>query len=193
MRVSEEGRAPKNDPALFALAMAAGLGDEATRRAALEALPRVARTGTHLFQFAAFVEQLPRLGPRAAPRGRRLVRGAAGRTRSPTRRSSTASATASPTATCCAWRTRQARCRPGNPTLEVSPTSTRRLFEWIVRGGDADGLPRIVEGFARAQAADTPKRAAELVREYRPAARGVQPGAPHLARGVGGAAGATCR
>ena len=31
--VSDEGRAPKNDPALFALAMAAGLGDEPTRRA----------------------------------------------------------------------------------------------------------------------------------------------------------------
>ena len=36
--------------------MAAGRGDEATRRAALEALPRVARTSTHLFQFATFVE-----------------------------------------------------------------------------------------------------------------------------------------
>ncbi len=57
-RVSEEGRAPKNDPAIFALAMAAGLGDEETRRAALEALPRVARTGTHLFQFVTFVERL---------------------------------------------------------------------------------------------------------------------------------------
>ena len=54
-RVSEDGRAPKNDPALFALAMAAGLGDEATRRAALEALTQVARTGTHLFQFGTFV------------------------------------------------------------------------------------------------------------------------------------------
>ena len=29
--VSTDGRAPKNDPALFALAMAAGLGDDATR------------------------------------------------------------------------------------------------------------------------------------------------------------------
>src|SRR3712207_3625333 len=53
--VSHEGRAPKNDPALYALAMAAGLGDEATRKAALEALPQVARTSTHLFQFAQFV------------------------------------------------------------------------------------------------------------------------------------------
>src|SRR5436305_14542500 len=56
VRVSTEGRAPKNDPAPYALAMAAGLGDEATRRAALEALPQVARTSTHLVQFASFVE-----------------------------------------------------------------------------------------------------------------------------------------
>jgi 60 kDa SS-A/Ro ribonucleoprotein len=54
--VSDGGRAPKNDPAIFALAMAAGLGDEPTRKAALEALPRVCRTSTHLFQFATFVE-----------------------------------------------------------------------------------------------------------------------------------------
>src|SRR5438876_8036262 len=54
--ISDGGRAPRNDPALFALAMAAGVGDEQTRRSALDALPRVARTGTHLFQFAQFVE-----------------------------------------------------------------------------------------------------------------------------------------
>src|SRR5919199_6059190 len=33
VRVSREGRAPKNDPALYALALAAGLGDEANRHA----------------------------------------------------------------------------------------------------------------------------------------------------------------
>jgi 60 kDa SS-A/Ro ribonucleoprotein len=54
--VSESGRAPKNDPALFALAMAASLGDPATRQAALSALPHVARTGTHLFHFLGYVE-----------------------------------------------------------------------------------------------------------------------------------------
>ena len=53
--MSESGRAPKNDPALFVLAMCAGLGDDATRAAALAALPRVARTGTHLFHFLQFV------------------------------------------------------------------------------------------------------------------------------------------
>src|SRR6185436_9841963 len=45
VRVSTEGRAPKNDPALYALALAAGADDLETRRAALAALPRVARTG----------------------------------------------------------------------------------------------------------------------------------------------------
>jgi 60 kDa SS-A/Ro ribonucleoprotein len=38
------------------LAMAAGLGDPATCRAAFAALPRVARIGTHLLHFPAFVE-----------------------------------------------------------------------------------------------------------------------------------------
>ena len=56
IEISEAGRAPKNDPALFVLAMAAGLGDPTTRKAALAALPRVARIGTHLFHFLAFVE-----------------------------------------------------------------------------------------------------------------------------------------
>lgn len=54
--VSDAGQAASNDPALFVLAMAAGLGDEATRRAALAALPKVARIGTHLFHFLHFVD-----------------------------------------------------------------------------------------------------------------------------------------
>ena len=54
--VSEAGRAPKNDPALFALAMCAAFGNEDTRRQALAALPSVARIGTHLFHFAEYVD-----------------------------------------------------------------------------------------------------------------------------------------
>lgn len=56
--MSESGRAPKNDPAIFALAMAAASDDAATRALALEALPRVCRTGTHLFQFAQSVSSM---------------------------------------------------------------------------------------------------------------------------------------
>jgi 60 kDa SS-A/Ro ribonucleoprotein len=71
VELSESGRAPKNDPALFALALALAKGDEPTRRAAVEAVPRVARTGTHLFQLVGYAD-----GMRGWGRGlRRAVRG----------------------------------------------------------------------------------------------------------------------
>jgi 60 kDa SS-A/Ro ribonucleoprotein len=57
VEISEAGRAPRNDPALLVLAMAAGMGDAVTRKAALAALPRVARTGTHLFHFLDYVQE----------------------------------------------------------------------------------------------------------------------------------------
>lgn len=53
--ISTAGRAPSNDPALFALAMCAGFGNDATRAMALEALPEVARTATHLFHFLQYI------------------------------------------------------------------------------------------------------------------------------------------
>jgi 60 kDa SS-A/Ro ribonucleoprotein len=162
--VSEGGRAPKNDPALFALAMAAGHGDLATRRAALDALPRVARTSTHLFLFATFVEGFRGWG-RAL---RRSVGGwYAGRS------------TEALAYQAVKYRQREGmthrdllrlahpagRVGAGNPTLELGD-GHRALFEWIARGGSTEGLPRIVEGFALAQAAESPARVAELVREY---------------------------
>lgn len=57
LEISEAGRAPKQNPTIFALAAAAGLGDDEGRAYALQALPRIARTGTHLFLFARYVEQ----------------------------------------------------------------------------------------------------------------------------------------
>ena len=165
VRVSREGRGPRNDPAIFALAMAAGLGDEIIRQAALDALTQVCRTGTHLFQFATFVEGFRGWG--------RSLRRGVGRWYS---------AQSPDTLGYQAVKYRQRegmthrdllrlshpaeRVSAGNPTLAVSDQHAR-LFEWIVRGGNTDGLPRVVEGFARAQAVDTPKEAAALVREYR--------------------------
>lgn len=54
--VAQRNRAPKADPALLALAAVAKLGDLEARKAAWNALPLVARTGTHLFHFLAFVQ-----------------------------------------------------------------------------------------------------------------------------------------
>lgn len=56
IKISEQGRAAKNDPALFALALAASFGDNVVKQTALNALPLVARTGTHLFTFIEYAE-----------------------------------------------------------------------------------------------------------------------------------------
>ncbi len=165
VRVSADGRAPKNDPALYALALAAGVGDTATRQAALAALPQVARTGTHLFQFAGFVEGFRGWG--------RSLRREVGRwyTDKPVDMLAYQAVK---------YRQRDGmthrdllrlahparRIGAGNPSLAVTDEQAR-LFEWIVRGGATDGLPRLIEGFARAQAATAARETADLVREYR--------------------------
>jgi 60 kDa SS-A/Ro ribonucleoprotein len=165
VRVSGEGRAPKNDPAIFALAMAAGLGDKPTRKAALEALAQVCRTGTHLFQFATFVEGFRGWG--------RALRRAVGHwyAEQPVDRLAYQAVK---------YRQRDGvthrdllrlahparRVTAGNPTLDVSREHAR-LFEWIVRGGDTAGLPRLIEGFARAQTVEKAAVSAALVREFR--------------------------
>lgn len=56
--VSEAGRAPKNTPALFALALCATYGDEAAKQDVRSALPKVARIGTHIFEFVECVNGL---------------------------------------------------------------------------------------------------------------------------------------
>jgi 60 kDa SS-A/Ro ribonucleoprotein len=58
LEISDAGRAPKNDPAILALALAFTAGDADTRRAASEALPKVCRIGTHLFHFAQYVDTM---------------------------------------------------------------------------------------------------------------------------------------
>jgi 60 kDa SS-A/Ro ribonucleoprotein len=173
VRVSDAGRAPKNDPALFGLAMAAGLGDPETRRAALDALPQVARTGTHLFQFATFVESFRGWG--------RSLRRAVGRWYAAQPVDALAHQAVK-------YRRREGmahrdllrlahpgqRVSSGNPSVAVT-AGHERLFDWVARGGSTDGLPRIVEGFARAQAARTSAETARLVADYRLPREAVRP------------------
>ena len=54
VEISVTGRAPKNDPALFALAMALVAGSPDARAA----IPQVARIGTHLFHLAQYYKGL---------------------------------------------------------------------------------------------------------------------------------------
>lgn len=56
VEISQSGRAPKNDPAIFALAVATSVPNAAPH--ALNSLHLVCRTGTHLFQFLEEVQHL---------------------------------------------------------------------------------------------------------------------------------------
>lgn len=67
-QMSEMGRAPRNDHAIMVLAIGAIHSREDARRAALGALSRVCRTGTHLFQFVALARTLGRGWGRAMRR-----------------------------------------------------------------------------------------------------------------------------
>lgn len=153
VEISTAGRAPKPDPALFALAAAASLGDPDGRRAALDALPLVARTGTHLFLFARYAEQFRGWG-------RGLRRGVAGWY------------TAQPV-DALAYQAVKYRQREGwthRDLLRLAhPRTTEpdraRLFDWICgRAPALDGLP-VVDGFQRAQTAPAARLPA-LVRDH---------------------------
>lgn len=173
---SKPARAPKNDPAIFALAFYSGYGGKnpdarqvEVRRAALNALPDVCRTGTHLLHFMEFVEKFRGHGPalnKAIGRWftREDVDGLAYQLVKYRQRDE--------------WAQRDAirLARPKPPTLAHDA-----LFRWLieqkgeVKGnlseayefrGDADYLPRIVEGYQKAQAATTAKETGRLVREY---------------------------
>lgn len=141
MTISTAGRAPRNNAALFALAAAAALGDAEGRKAALAALPRVARTGTHLFLFAGYVEQFRGWG-----RGlRRAV----------------ADWYVSKPVDAVAYQAVKYRQRAGwshRDLLRLAHPVTdeverKQLFDWIC-GRSQDG-PAIVEGFNLVQAATT--------------------------------------
>ncbi|WP_051334367.1 TROVE domain-containing protein [Bradyrhizobium sp. Ai1a-2] len=60
VEISDQGRAPKNDPAIFVLAIGAVHADQKVRQLALAAVPKICRTATHLFQFVKAARSLGR-------------------------------------------------------------------------------------------------------------------------------------
>ncbi|MGH3545711.1 MAG: TROVE domain-containing protein [Mycobacteriales bacterium] len=139
--ISTAGRAPRNNTALFALAAAASLGDAEGRKAALAALSKVARTGTHLFVFAGYIEQFRGWG-----RGlRRAV----------------ADWYLSKPVDAVAYQAVKYRQREGwshRDMLRLAHPATddadrKQLFDWMC--GRSENGPAIVEGFQRAQTVGT--------------------------------------
>lgn len=139
VEISTAGRAPRQNPALFALAATSSVGTPEGRSAALAALPLVARTGTHLFLFARYVEQFRGWG-----RGlRRAV----------------ASWYTTPSVDDLAYQAVKYRQREGwshRDLLRLAHPVTadparRGLFDWIARPGTEAELPTIVEVWRRLQ------------------------------------------
>jgi 60 kDa SS-A/Ro ribonucleoprotein len=156
--ISEEGRAPKNDQAILALALCIARGNEPTKAAALNVLPRVARIGTHLFLLVDFLDKLGTLTGRAKRRA--LARWYT--SKSPDK---------------LAYQLVKYRQRNGwthKDVLRVShPGSIEpvdaehaRLFEWTTKGDSLAPLPNMIVGYERATIAETPAETAALAREY---------------------------
>jgi 60 kDa SS-A/Ro ribonucleoprotein len=144
--ISQAGRAPRNNPALFALAAAASLGDPDGKRAALDALPLVARTGTHLFIFAGYVQQFRGWGRglRRAVGQWYLDKDDAGQ---------------------LAYQVLKYRQREGwthRDLLRLAHPEHRPLFAWIA-GKETGDLPPLIEAFAKAQAVTTVKEWTALI------------------------------
>lgn len=155
INISVGGRAPRQNPALFALAIAASIGDEDGKAHALRALPSVARTGTHLFLFARYVEQFRGWG-----RGlRRAI----------------AAWYTTPSVEHVAHQAVKYRQREGWSHRDLlrlahpvtDEPSRRALFDWIVRGATDEHMPRLIEGFLKAnETAKDGRRYDALIREY---------------------------
>lgn len=62
VKVSDEGLAPKNDQAIFALAVAFRSNDDDVKQAAKAAVNKVCRTATHLFMFVGFLKNVTGMG-----------------------------------------------------------------------------------------------------------------------------------
>ncbi|GAA1155175.1 TROVE domain-containing protein [Kribbella jejuensis] len=149
--ISLSGRVPKQNQALFALAAAAKLGDEEGRRAALAAVPLVARTGTHLFTFAGYLEQFGGWG-----RGTRRAIG---------------NWYVEPAVDALAYQVLKYRRRNGWSHADLlrlaHPKTTepvrRELFDWIHgRPDDLSALP-LIAAFERIQAATDVTEAADVI------------------------------
>jgi len=156
--VSDAGRAPKNDPAIFALAMAAKLGDDATRKAAYAALPTVCRTGTHLLHFVAYAKLFGGWGRGLRTAVARWFNGKPAKD--------------------LAYQLVKYQQRDGWSTRDLlrlahpraASPSHDRLFHWVVKGaleGEVDPALALIAAYEQAKSATTIDEIVTLIRDAR--------------------------
>lgn len=139
VEVSSSGRAAKNEPALFALALASSFGSAEEKSYALSKLSDVARTGTHLFSFATYVQQFRGWG-------RGLRNGVASWYTSKDANSLAYQAVKYRQRN--AW-THKDLLRLSHPTT-VDP-AIKATLGWVAQGTVGEHTPRIIEGYLKAQ------------------------------------------
>jgi 60 kDa SS-A/Ro ribonucleoprotein len=150
-----EGKAPKADPALFVLALAAAYGDANTKKLSYLAIQKVCRTGTHLFTLVGMINEL-----RGWSRGLRNGVAKFYTSRSPEQ---------------IAYQMVKYRQRNGfshRDILRLSHPKTNNeqvkgLFAWACGKTPEQTLPVIINAFQDVQSTPNVKEIARLVTEYR--------------------------
>lgn len=160
--LSQAGRAPSNDPALFVLSRCCAADDVETRRYAYNALNAVARTGTHLLHFMEYVKQFRGRGRTH----RRAIRQWYNNTR----------------AEKLAYQAVKYQARDGWSQRDVlrlaRPTPIDRehdaIYHWIVKGWDTlpESIPAeealgLIWAFERAKQTSEPDEISDLILQYR--------------------------
>lgn len=164
--VSDAGRAPKNDPAILALALCLKTAaDVETRRAAAAAVPRVCRTTSHLASLATAMQALGGWGPlsRKAIGGWLEARSADDLAFQAVKYGQRQD-----------WRLADLLrlAHPSAPSQDHAD-----VYDWILERQAGEKSPRhgirthpaapIIDAYERAQVEEDPKRMAALIRESR--------------------------
>lgn len=157
VRVSDEGLAPKNNPAIFAMAAALSLAtDKADRAYAAENVDKVVRTGTHLFTFLNYAQNMRGWG--------RLLKATA------------ADWYATKSVDQAAYQMVKYRQREGWTHRDVlrkaHPKTTdalrNNLYNWATHKDTYEGdLPQIVRGYLEAQKATTVDAWVDVIETYK--------------------------
>lgn len=153
--VSLAGRAPKQNPTIFALAVAAAARQPEGRAAAFAAMPDVLRTGTHLMLFAKYVQQFRGWGSGLMRAGRRWY---------------DAKDVDALTYQLVKYRSREGFSQRDLLRLIHPKTDDQlrnALYRWVAQGELSYQLPRLVHGFVAAQAAETAADWVRLIKDYR--------------------------
>lgn len=137
--ISVSGRAPRVQPAIMSLAVACSIGSTEDRAYALSKLPEVCRTGSHLLTFAGYIENFRGWGPG-------LKRGISNWY--------TSQATDDLAFQVTKYRQRggwshRDLVRLARPAALSEDQNS--VLRWIAKGTTGDYVPRVIEGFLKAQ------------------------------------------